>query len=232
MTIETFIITWNREDTIHLTLKYYLALGKVTLYDNFSDDRTRDIAEAMGVDVRLFGRAGVLDDGVYVDIKNHCWKNSKADWVIIVDDDEILWDDDLIPQLQEAKEMGITLIQPQGFSIFSESMPVNDWTEIMTGVEDHQYSKLCCFSPHLKDINYIYGCHEARPKGRVVKQEMLYLLHYRAVGGADRLLERHRQYCERMSPLNHKWKLGYHYQQEESTKRKWFEEYLGKSKIL
>lgn len=235
MTIETFIITWNRENTIHLTLKYYLALGTVTLYDNFSEDRTREIAEEMGADVRLFGRAGVLDDQVYCDIKNHCWKRSRADWVIVVDDDEILWSPDLLGDLSRIRE---TVIKPVGFSIFSNDMPKADWTELMTGVPDDQYSKLCCFNPQkITDINYVYGCHVARPKGEIYIHEGLHLLHYRAVGGAERLIERHKLYEPRRqrSAINMRWGLGGHYKETvdhpEET-RKWFSENLQKSYVL
>lgn len=234
MTIETFILTWNREDTIHLTLKYYLQFGRVVLYDNFSDDRTREIGEAMGADVRLFGRAGVLDDGVYLDIKNHCWKRSKADWVIVVDDDEILFN---IPF--GTPYFGVaSIMKPRGFSIFSNEMPKEDWTELMSGVWDNNYSKLCCFRPdRITDINYVYGCHEARPKGQVQIIEAGHLLHYRAVGGADRLIERHKLYEPRRqrSPINMKWDLGGHYRktvENPEETRKWFEENLRDSKHL
>lgn len=238
MKIETYIITWNREDTIHLTLKYYLALGKVVLFDNFSDDRTREIAESMGADVRLFGQAGVLDDAVYLDIKNHCWKRSTADWVIVVDDDEILWHPNLVMELERAKATGHTVIHPQGFGIFSETMPKEDWTELLTGLEDNNYSKLCCFSPHISDINYVYGCHEARPQGSIiVVYKGLYLLHYRAVGGANRLIRRHKEYEPRRqrSRINMRWDLGSHYRatvdNPEETKR-WFSDNLKRSYAL
>lgn len=229
MKIETFILTWNREDTIHLTLKYYLAFGPVVLYDNFSDDRTREIAESMGADVRLFGRAGVLDDGVYLDIKNHCWKRSKADRVIVVDDDEIL----LMPE-----EIHGTILKPKGFSVFSKYMPKDDWLELQSGVWDDNYSKLCCFRPdQITDINYVYGCHQAKPKGNVEIIEAGHLLHYRAVGGADRLIERHKLYEPRRqrSPINMKWDLGGHYRktvENPEETRKWFQENLAASKPL
>ena len=48
MTVETYIIAWNREDTINLTINHYKKLGRVILYDNFSDDRTRDVAAECG----------------------------------------------------------------------------------------------------------------------------------------------------------------------------------------
>ena len=235
MRIETFILTWNREDTIHLTLKHYLAMGTVKLYDNFSDDRTREIAESMGADVRLFGRAGVLDDGVYLDIKNHEWKKSKADWVIVVDDDEIFGH---IAHLYDKRDY--TIIKPQGFSVFSNEMPKEDWLELQTGVEDNNYSKLCCFRPdRITDINYVYGCHEARPKGdvNICTDSHMVLMHYRAVGGVERLIKRHREYEPRrqLSPINMRWNLGGHYKETvdhpEKT-REWFNENLALSKRL
>lgn len=232
MKIETYIITWNREDTIHLTLKYYLKLGKVFLYDNHSSDRTREIGAEMGADVRLFGSPGVLDDAVYLDIKNHAWKNSTADWVIVVDDDEILWDPEFSMELERISKEGYSIIRPQGFNIFSNSMPKDDWTEILTGVEDAKYSKLCCFMPkYVTDIRYVYGCHEAHPKGVLKFYEGLYLLHYRAVGGADRLIQRHMEYEPRRqkSHVNMRWNLGGHYKdtvdRPEDT-RKWFNDNL------
>ena len=231
--IETYILTWNREDTIHLTLKHYLAMGPVKLYDNFSDDRTREIAESMGADVRLFGRAGVLDDGVYLDIKNHEWKKSKADWVIVVDDDEIL-----LPSPADDLNgvMDSTILKPNGFSVFSNEMPKEDWLELKTGVQDNNYSKLCCFRPdRITDINYVYGCHEARPKGDVrIYNGGFTLLHYRAVGGVERLIKRHQEYEPRRqrSVINMKWNLGAHYRdtvEHPENTRKWFAENLEKS---
>lgn len=236
MTVETFILTWNREDAIHLTINHYKKLGKVTIYDNFSDDRTREIAESLGADVRLYGRAGVLDDQVYVDIKNHCWKQSKADWVIVVDDDEILYHPLLTEILEQAVRNETTIFHTQGFSIHSNSMPATDWLEIQTGVRDENYSKTVIFNPKaLNDINYIYGCHQHRAKGRLVYgEDKLLLLHYRSVGGVERLLKRHREYEPRRqkSSVNMRWNLGGHYADSEEQKRREWKESLEKSEIL
>jgi len=227
MKIETFIICWDREDTIHLTLSYYLKLGKVFLYDNFSTDKTREIAESMGADVRLFGTAGVLDDGVYLDIKNHVWKRSNADFVIVVDDDEILYHPDLMMKLEQAKAEGYTVIKPKGFSIYSNEMPKESWLEVMTGFVDEKYSKLCCFNPKkITDIRYVYGCHEANPKGEVYLKNDLALLHYHGVGGVERMISRHKLYSERLSPLNKRWDLGKEYTDSGESKREWFKNQL------
>ena len=230
--IETYIITWNREDSIHLTLSYYLNIGRVILYDNFSTDRTRDIAEAMGAEVRLFGTAGQLDDGLYLDIKCRAWKQSKADWVIVVDDDEILYHPDLVMKLQEATARGVTIFKPQGFSIYSNEMPRESFLEVLNGFDDAKYSKLCVFNPsRVTDIGYIYGCHEVKsghPKGHIVMENDLYLLHYHGVGGVQRMIARHEQYAQRLSPLNKRWGLGKEYGNSAESKRVWFKQQIEK----
>lgn len=231
MKVETYIITWNREDTIHLTLKHYLKLGKVILYDNFSDDRTREIAESMGADVRLFGTAGVLDDGVYLDIKNREWKRSSADWVIVVDDDEILYHPDLEAVLKRATAHGDTIFYTHGFNIHSDEMPKDDWTEIMTGEPNENYSKTCIFNPQkVKEIRYNYGCHVARPVGHLqYSRDHLAVLHYRDVGGIERLLDRHKKYRSRLSETNKRYNLGHHYSESEDFKRKEWEDFSKRS---
>lgn len=236
MKIEAFIIAWNREDTIHLTINHYKSFcDKITLFDNFSEDRTREIAESLGAEVKLFGQAGVLNDQHYLDVKNNCWKGSDADWVIVVDDDEILWHEDIKRELQFAYDSASTIIQPKGYGIFSNDMPVKEWTEIMTGVPDENYSKLCVFNPKkITDINYVFGCHVAKPKGHVRQVNKLWLLHYRAVGGPERLIERHKLYEPRRqkSAINMKWDLGGHYRktvEKPNDTRQWFKDSLALS---
>lgn len=236
MIIEAFIIAWNREDTIHLTINYYKSFcQKVSLYDNHSTDRTKDIAESLGAEVHTFGTPGVLNDQHYLDVKNNCWKGSLADWVIVVDDDEILYDDILDFKLKLGKSGQYTIIQPQGFGVFSNEMPKEKWTDILTGVNDDNYSKFCVFDPKkIIEIGYIFGCHQAKPKGQIRVLNDLWLLHYRAVGGVDRLIERHRLYEPRRqkSAINMKWGLGenYKYAIENPQKtRDWFNENLSKS---
>ncbi len=237
MTIETYIITWNREDTIHFTVNHYRKLGRVILYDNFSDDCTREVALEHGAEIQLFGTKGELNDQHYLDVKNHCWKGSKADWVIIVDDDEILWhnEKDLISAFGIFEKHGFTIIQPQGYSIYSNSMPQKSWMEIKTGFKDDKYSKLCCFKPkEITDINYVYGCHEANPKGNIKLWGALWLLHYHGVGGAERMIKRHQLYEPRRqrSSINMRWGLGKEYGYPPESKRKWFKEQLERSVTL
>lgn len=225
--IETFIIAWNEADTIKLTLKHYLQFGKVNLYDNYSDDGTPEIADKMGAFVKSFGKEGTLDDKEYLKIKNHAWKNSEADYVIVCDADEILKVD--LKFLKQEKKKGVTIFKTLGWNIFSEKMPKKEWN-IDTGFYDHNFSKQVIFSPKLLNINYQYGCHECRPQGDVRYSDYrIPLFHYRNVGGVERMIQRHKQYRKRMSDFNKRLRLGVHYLTEEHKKRKEWQQCLENS---
>lgn len=222
MFVEAHIIAWNESETIHLTIKHYKQFCKrIIIYDNFSTDDTRYIAESMGCEVRLFGRQGVLDDREYTKLKNNCWRDSDADYVIIVDADEIL----MPPNRYHDP---CTIYRTYGWNVFSLDVPREKWGEIKTGFHDQNYSKLCCFDPkRINGINYVHGCHVAKPEGDVrYSEEVLTLFHYRNVGGPERLVRRHALYRERMSDWNIRWKAGGHYLYEDSQRRKeWQEQY-------
>jgi glycosyltransferase involved in cell wall biosynthesis len=227
MIAEAHIIAWNRQDTIGFTIKHYQQFcSRVFIYDNHSDDLTREIAAELGAIVRTFGKPGTLDDQAYLDIKNNCWKTSKADWVIVVDDDEILYHPDLGFHLELATVMGSTIFRPQGFNIHSDEMPKESFLEILTGEPNENYSKLCIFNPkQVKEIRYNFGCHAARPVGNLVYDKAnLILLHYRNIGGVERLITRHREYEKRLSEINRRYNLGHHYTESEQSKRSQWEE--------
>lgn len=226
MKIEAHIICWNEAETIALTAKHYKSFcERVIFYDNFSDDNTRDIVRDHGCEAQVFGIAGELNDHEYLKVKNHCWKGSDADWVIVCDADEIL-----IPEFAYFKENAPTIIRTQGFSMFSNKLPVNDWREVSTGIQDDNYSKLICFNPKaIKEIGYVYGCHEAKPQGEVrFSQHTAKLLHYKAVGGAERLADRHALYASRLSQINKRFKLGHQYEEPRQKTIEYFNENLKK----
>lgn len=234
MKIEAFIIAWNEAETIHLTIKHYQQFcNKITIFDNFSDDNTREIAESMGCEVKMFGIKGVLDDKEYIKIKNHCWKGSDADWVIVCDSDEILWSHDFIGDLENAKMLRFGMISTYGWNVFSDEIPKDDWLEVTTGIHDPNYSKYCIFNPKtVEEINYVYGAHAANPRGEFCTTNehlQLILFHFKHVGGAQRIADRHALYESRRSDFNKKWKLGFQYAEPREQTIKYFNECLKKS---
>ena len=230
MRVEAFIITFNESETIHLTLRHYRQFcDRITILDNFSTDNTREIAESLGCDVKPFGIAGVLDDKEYIKVKNNVWKGYDADWVIVCDADEILLTD--YSDLAVAKFYGNTIFKTNGFNIFSNFMPKDSWLEIQTGIPDKNYSKQIIFNPKaIKEIGYVYGCHECKPDGKVVYSDAeLPLLHYKHVGGSKRIADRHALYAERLSDWNKRYKCGFQYQEPRDQTIKYFNECLKKS---
>ena len=225
MNVEAYILAFNEAETIHLTIKHYQQFcNRIVIFDNFSTDDTRDIALSLGCDVRLFGVKGVLSDKEYLKVKNHCWKQSRADWVIVCDADEILWH----PNIQEALKEDCTIFTTYGWNVYSEDMPKETALDIKTGYHDGNYSKSIIFKPSaIKEINYHLGCHVCNPKGEVkYSKEKLVVFHIRCVGGYQRLSDRHALYRPRMSAHNLEKGLGIHYLFDESIrKRDWFDKH-------
>jgi glycosyltransferase involved in cell wall biosynthesis len=228
MTVEAFILNWN-EELLHLTIKHYQEFcNKITILDNYSTDGSDKVAEAMGCHVVKFGQPGVLSDAAYRKLKNTCWKGSQADWVIVCDADEILHHNELNSILHNAHEEGLTIFNTQGVNIYSHEIPIESFSEITTGLLDNNYSKRIIFNPRrIQEINYEYGAHECRPQGAVTfSKETLFLLHYRNVGGPERIIRRHADYRKRLSPDNKRFGLGVHYTYEDERRvREWHEYY-------
>jgi glycosyltransferase involved in cell wall biosynthesis len=230
MTIEAYVLAFNEEATIALTIKHYQQFcDRIIIFDNFSTDSTREIAESLGCEIRPFGIAGVLDDKEYLKVKNNCWKGSNADWVIVCDADEILWHKDLRMLLFD--EPNGTIFRTEGWNVFSNDMPANNWLEITTGLPDRKYSKQIIFDPKaIKEIGYVYGCHENNPKGEVIySQETLTLFHYKHVGGANRVADRHALYAERLSDWNKRYRCGFQYLEPRNKTIEYFNQHLAKS---
>jgi glycosyltransferase involved in cell wall biosynthesis len=228
MKVEAFIIAWNEAETIHLTINHYKSFcDKITIYDNYSDDGTKEIAEQFGCEVKTFGIKGVLSDQEYVNLKNNCWKNSDADWVIVCDCDEILHHPRIYDVLHDNIDKATTF-KTYGWQVFSENVPRVSWLEETNGFHDSNYSKSIIFNPRkIKEIGYVYGCHHAKIRGDIrMSDDVLTIFHYRNIGGAQRLVKRHEEYRKRLSDINKKWNLGVHYTYEDERRvREWNEQH-------
>jgi glycosyltransferase involved in cell wall biosynthesis len=230
MFVEAHIIAWNESENIPFTIRHYQKFcDRIVIYDNYSDDNTREIAMSMGCDVRLFGIKGVLSDKEYLKIKNHVWKKSSADWVIVCDADEILWHENIKNIIESSKA---TMFKTYGWNVFSDRMPVSDFLEIKTGYFDENYSKSVIFKPkEIEGINYVYGCHVSNPTGNVIiDPTVLTLFHYRGIGGVSRIINRHKAYRKRMSEININLGLGSHYLHDDKRRIKEWSQSLQKSK--
>ena len=121
------------------------------MYDQYSDDGSRELAASLGIEVRDFGRQGTLNDQWYLDVKNNCWKECKAkgiDYVIVCDIDEFL-----------KRPTHLTCSSPSmiGFDMISDTLPENDIWEVNMGGFDMNYGKQVIFSPdRIEEINFTF----------------------------------------------------------------------------
>jgi hypothetical protein len=95
----------------------------------------------------------------------------------------------------------------------SNDFPVSDITEIKIGNAYHPENKSVIFSPKkIKEINYSVGAHTANPKGvlKYAKDE-LKLLHYKFIGGIERIYPKYEKNQSRMSSHNKARGFGVHY---------------------
>lgn len=224
MKIALFIPTYNEAYTLDQILTYYRANGvtEIFVFDNGSTDETREIAMRHGA-IMFETKTKDLDDRNYLHIKNQTWKayRDDFDFIICCDADEVLYHPDgLVQALTNAiwRDQA-SIIHPQGWNVYSELAPdLNDILKVSTGFPDPNFSKCVCFDPRrIEGMNYGWGAHSCNPTGDVkYSADQYYLLHFRCLGGVQRMIDRHREYAERMSAFNQANGYGFHYLRSEA----------------
>jgi len=167
MKIEVYAVCYNEERLLPYFLRHYSQFADVCVYDNYSTDKSAQIIQSAGAKVIEFDSDGEFREDILVDIRNNCWKDSKADWVIIVDIDEFVYHKNL-PQALE--NISGTVIMPRMFNMYSDVFPLTEgqiYEEVVMGTDTT--SKMNLFRPlEIKAMNYDAGCHNAKPEGNFV----------------------------------------------------------------
>ena len=205
-------------------IRHYLQYGNVVIYDNYSTDHSTEIALDAGATVFQFNSGNKLRDDLHIQIKNECWKDSKANWVCVIDMDEFIYHPDLISILDNTE---FTAFEPRWYEMFSRDFPKTEgqiYEEVTEGYE--AWPKLNLWRPsQLKEINFEPGCHLCKPVGNVklnyVESEIK-TLHMRHLG-PDYIVSRNRDFAKRMSKVNKDNGWGWHLTQSEEEIRKGFE---------
>lgn len=220
--IHLYTLCYNEEVILPYFLRHYLSfVERVTIFDNFSTDNSREIALSFGEKVRIrqFDSNNEFNDQVHMDIKNSCWKASRgeADFVIVCDADEFVHHPDLNVFFSNLRESGNTLVTPVGYDMVSEKLPTAEaqiYDQIDQGVRADYLDKTVIFDPNrIEEMSYGPGSHLCAPKGVVkwaANDGRLKLLHFRYFG-LDNLLRKYRVYADRLSRVNRESGWGYHY---------------------
>jgi glycosyltransferase involved in cell wall biosynthesis len=245
MKIEAHLLHWQEKDIMPYVIKHYKSFcDEIIIHDNHSKDGSAEMAKELGCTVIPFG-SDFFDDGINRDLKNECWKGSKADLVVVADFDELLLAGyhDSIPQMVSENEYLIlsqyprtkaTIFKTIGWQIMSEDWPAHDITEITNGYNFPNYAKAIVFNPQkITEINYGPGAHECDPKGDIVWSDAsLYVLHYKHIGGVQRTIDRYKVLQKRLSKSNRKNGWGIHYNRSPASIRQEWAERMAKSKPL
>lgn len=229
MKIETFCLVNNEEKLMPYFMRHYSQFSDIVLLENNSTDRTIEIAKEMGAEVWTYDRPDEINDQWFMDIKNTCWKDSKADWVIIVDADEFVYHPDLKGLL---KKTDSTIFTPKLFNMFSEKFPTTKgqiYEEVNKGVEGG--GKMNIFRPsEIKEILYGPGCHWAKPEGNVILGASdILTLHMRYLS-IQYVQDRNDRAAKRLSELNKSQGWGFHVNFPKEDNIKYFEGEILKAK--
>lgn len=164
MNIEVYAVCYNEEKLLPYFIRHYSQFAKIIVYDNFSTDRSIEIMQSNGVQVVEFNSNNEFREDILVDIRNNAWKDSKADWCIVVDIDELIYHKNIKEYLKTVQG---TVILPRMFEMFAKTFPVTQgqiYEEVFMGTD--MTSKMNMFRPsEIKAMNYDAGCHNARPEG-------------------------------------------------------------------
>ena len=166
-----------------------------------------------------------VSDIKYAELRNSCWKGTKADWCVVCDLDELLWfPQGAHPTLYLYDTMGAAVPKPHGIEMFSETYPTGPgqiYDEIKMGAPDDKwYSKPILFNPRMvSDMRYGLGSHECDP---VLHDERrfhvgpkwpfanppCYLLHFHHIGPAKDVGDKYDATITRMCEDNKRMHWG------------------------
>ena len=209
--IEVYTVAWNEEDSIDQFIDWYSFADSITVYDNRSTDKTREKALARGCNVHIYG-SEQQDNRLMLTVKENCWRDSTAEWVIICDMDEFLYHPNLL-QVLETTSASIVRCAEYGM-VSEEEVPRS---EVKTGVRVQPPDKIVCFRPdRIKAMNWLHGCHVCYPEGDIkFSDETATLLHY-AMVGRNAVKKRWIEYKKRMCDWDIENGAGKHYLWEET----------------
>lgn len=212
------VYTFCRDEELLLPYffkNYDFAEKIICFFDTYSKDNSLDIINSNPKCERIdFDFGGKYRDDFLMFAKNSEWKMSigKADWVIIVDLDEFVYHPDgLLNYLKECKEKSISIPLTEGFEMHSDTLPEGEKPiidQIKFGTANERFNKKCVFDPNaVENIFYRPGSHDCDPEGNIAYSDkaQLKLLHYKYIGGLDRITSRWNTFGNNLSEENKKY---------------------------
>jgi hypothetical protein len=187
--VNIFIPCYNEQVLLPLTINYYRKMFSdcnITIYDNYSNDKSVEIAKSMGCNVIDWDTKNEFNEFTLIDMRSNCWKNVKEGWVLTPDMDEWLCINE--EELIEEEQKGTTIINTKGYNMFGnskkETLEDINLNSVEIGYYWDLYDKKICFKiPDVKEMNYELGSHGVKPIGNITFSKKYYILkHFELVG--------------------------------------------------
>jgi len=236
MKIEAYILCYNEKKMVRHTLAHYSDFcDRIRIFDNESTDGTPDIIKKHfpKVEIESYYSANEINDAVYTEIKNNCWKDSDADWVIVCDMDELLYASGGIRKiLEELHHLQVPISKVEGYNMIADHFPTNynkpitdqvrggmraySFELLEQGLQEPSFDKSIIFCPQrVREINYTIGAHQCFPiKSITLITEPVYeplkLLHMKYLG-REYVKKRWKMYAKRLSQYNKNNRFGAEY---------------------
>lgn len=225
LTVHT--ITYNEEVILEFFINHYRKMFpdcRIVIYDNESTDKTVTIAKDNKCEVITYCTNNTLQDSKYLEIKNNCWKDSKTNWNIACDCDELIHisQDELIKE----EKLETNIISTEGFTMMNNT-EIIDLQNMQYGYRDKGYDKKILFDKNIvKEIGYKPGCHTCVPishENKILKysDNKYKILHYHGISPTY-VVNRRKEFAKRLSEENKKHGWGFHYNFSEKTIRDFF----------
>jgi glycosyltransferase involved in cell wall biosynthesis len=189
MTIWLYCICRNEIQILPYFLRHYVPwVDKLIFYDDQSDDGTRQLIQATPkTELRNWPGSSGLDDAAFLDFANEQWKEArgKAEWVIWVDSDELLYHENMIPLLADYLATGVELPQIRGYTMFSREFPTTTgqiYEQVRAGVPDDVWNKPSIFRGNMHWTMGRHGMDWTKVSLKSSPTVEIKLLHYRGLG--------------------------------------------------
>lgn len=166
MKFSVHLLAYNEARFIRWALRHWLFLTPhVCVHDLGSTDDTPEIALSYGARLVEHDTKDETNDLLNKGIKESCWKQDGADWVAVVDCDELLfWPGGFLETLAAYDRASVAVVKPHGWEMFSETAPQEgrklEEQVTMGSPADYWYGKPVLFSPRrVRHIEFSCGAH-------------------------------------------------------------------------
>jgi len=240
MNVDVYILCRNEEEILPYTLRHYLTFARhIFVYEGRSTDKSRQILQWFQaehnkgpskewphydrINVIDWEKGQQLDDAENSRLKSVCWLGTSADWVIVVDCDELIYFPTGPQILSTLWQLGVSVVAPTGWEMMSDVFPTGPgqiYDEVKYAAPDSRwYGKPVLFRPSgVKAVSFAPGAHGGAfvlSKGDRINVDHrtprtvpeVWLLHCKHLGPLSRIAARYDAIRAAYSANNvaHKW---------------------------